>query len=232
MSRRPILAGNWKMNLLRGEARAFCSALSAEVRAAAPDVDVLLFPPAVLIDTVVAGVGDAAIGVGGQDVHPSPSGAHTGDVSAPQLRDAGCGWALVGHSERRQDHGEDDRAVGRKAQAACEHGLRPMICLGETGDERRAGGTFDVLERQLEASLGDAIRDGCEFAVAYEPVWAIGTGLTATPELAQEAHAHLRSALGRRLGEERAGGVRLLYGGSAKPGNVAELFAQPDEESV
>ena len=231
MSRRPILAGNWKMNQLRADAEAFCRSLSSELASQPPAVDVVILPPAVLIDTVVRGCADgsagSAIEVGGQDVHENSSGAHTGDISAPQLRDAGCRWALAGHSERRQDHGEDDALVGRKAQAALEHGLVPMICLGETGEQRQSGATFEVLERQLEGALAPAIKDGGDFVIAYEPVWAIGTGLTATPELAQDAHARLRDLLRDKIGG-RADEVRLLYGGSAKPGNVSELYAQPD----
>ncbi|MEM1178568.1 MAG: triose-phosphate isomerase [Acidobacteriota bacterium] len=227
MSRRPIVAGNWKMNLLRSDAEAFSAALASEV-GSQPPVDVVLFPPAVLIDTVVEGFEGTPFEVGGQDVHPAASGAHTGDISAPQLLDAGCAWTLVGHSERRRDHGEDDHLVGRKASAAAQHGLRPMICVGETAKEREAEATFEVLERQLDAALGEGLLGGADFALAYEPVWAIGTGLTATPELAQEAHAHLRHLLGQRLGASVAAGIRVLYGGSAKPGNVAALFAGPD----
>ena len=227
MSRRPILAGNWKMNMLRADAEAFCADLGPKLEAHRPQLDVVIFPPTVLIDTVVKNAQGAAIDVGGQDAHEKASGAHTGDISAAQLRDAGCRWALVGHSERRRDHRETDAMVGRKAHMALEHGLVPMICVGETDEERRAGATFEVLERQLDGALGPAIRDGGAFALAYEPVWAIGTGLTATPELAQEAHLRLRALLSDKIGS-RAQGIRLLYGGSAKPSNVAELFAQPD----
>ena len=239
--RRPILAGNWKMNMLRAEAVAFCHQLGHAAAdhlsddPVAGSVDVVIFPPAVLIDSVVRAARDTPIACGGQDLHPAASGAHTGDLSAAHLLDAGCLWALCGHSERRSDHGEGDALVGRKAAAAFAAGLRTMACLGETRDERRAGSTFDVLDKQLEAILDHMTledipsqRVGSHVAIAYEPVWAIGTGETATPEIAQEAHAFLRQQLTRRLGIDSANGIRLLYGGSAKPENVESLYAQAD----
>ncbi len=162
---------------------------------------------------------------GGQDLHTEDKGAHTGDVSGPQLVDAGCRWVLCGHSERRSDHGESDELVGQKAVAANRHGLYPMICLGETLAERQAGRTFEVLERQLSAAL-EGRPD--PFALAYEPVWAIGTGETATPEIAQEAHNFLREHLADLLGEEVARVKRIVYGGSANPENAGTLIAESD----
>ena len=222
-SRRPILAANWKMNLLRADAEAFCRDLLRHRLPA--DVDVLVFPSAVLIDTVVRGLEGSTAACGGQDVHAEASGAFTGDVSAAQLRDAGCTWALVGHSERRRDHAETDEMVARKACTANHHGLAALICVGETAEQRRAGETSAVLERQLLAALEPGLD---RFEIAYEPVWAIGTGETATPEIAQDAHAFLRQLVVRELGEATAATVRLLYGGSAKPENVEALYAQPD----
>ncbi|MEM8930535.1 MAG: triose-phosphate isomerase [Acidobacteriota bacterium] len=222
-SRRPILAANWKMNLVRADAEAFCRDLAT--RGVSPDVDVVLFPSAVLVDTVVRGLEGLPVACGGQDVHVEASGAHTGDVSAAQLRDAGCSWTLVGHSERRRDHAETDEQVARKARIANDHGLAAMICVGETREERQAGQTLPVLERQLLTALGPGLD---RFEIAYEPVWAIGTGETATPEMAQDAHAFLRRLLARELGDETASAVRLLYGGSAKPENVEALHAQED----
>ncbi len=222
--RRPIAAGNWKMNLLRRDAEAFCRALR-ESLSDGTAADVVLFPSATLLGTVARELKGSAAGIGGQDLHPAANGAHTGDVSALQLADAGCGWVLCGHSERRQDHSESDELVGQKARAATDHGLLPMICLGESRDERRAGRTFEVLRRQLAAALA---KRPAAFELAYEPVWAIGTGEVATPEIAQEAHAFLRQELDGLAGGERAAATRILYGGSANPSNVAELIAQED----
>ncbi|MEM9596222.1 MAG: triose-phosphate isomerase [Acidobacteriota bacterium] len=223
MSRRPILAANWKMHLLRADAEAFCEALTAEPDH--PGVDVVIFPAAPLLGTVARGLEGSAVALGGQDVHPAAAGAHTGDVSAPQLLDAGCTWALCGHSERRRDHGEDDALVAEKAAACRAHGLIPLVCVGETLEERHDGRTFEVLSRQLGAIL-DAELD--TFELAYEPVWAIGTGEVATPEVAQGAHDFLRGELRDRLGGARADTTRILYGGSAKPGNVDALFQGDD----
>ncbi len=223
-ARRPIIAANWKMHFLRRDAERFCAALAAGL-GARPAADVVLFPSFPLLMTVARGLAGSAVTWGGQDLHPETAGAHTGDTSGAQLADVGCSWVLVGHSERRHDHGETDDLVAAKARAAREHGLLPLICLGETLDERRAGETFAVLTRQLEAALA---AEPSDFELAYEPVWAIGTGETATPEISQAAHAHLRGELTRRLGAERAAAVRILYGGSAKPGNAAALAAGDD----
>ncbi|MDX1501981.1 MAG: triose-phosphate isomerase [Thermoanaerobaculia bacterium] len=221
--RRPIVGGNWKMNLLKADAADFCRRLTAGLGAAAAEV--VLFPPFPLLDAVVRGVGSSTVAVGGQDVHPEAAGAYTGDTSALLLRDVGCTWALCGHSERRRDHGEDDELVARKATAAVAAGLLPMICVGETAEERRAGRTLQVLETQLDGALSGRPDP---FVIAYEPVWAIGTGDTATPEIAQEAHRHIREVLADLVGEPAAAAKRILYGGSANPDNAAELIAQPD----
>jgi triosephosphate isomerase len=208
---------------------------------AAGSVEVVVFPSFPLLPTLEAGLAGSAVAWGGQDLHPADAGAHTGDVAAPQLADVGCSWALCGHSERRHDHGESDELVAEKIGAALRHRLRPLVCVGETAGERRAGRTLEVLDRQLAAAFaalggevagaagGDAAEgDAVGWALAYEPVWAIGTGETATPEMAQEAHAHLRRRLAERAGEAAAATVRLLYGGSVKPGNAGELIAQAD----
>jgi len=225
-TRRPLAAANWKMYLLRAEARAFCAALRAAPPT--PGADAVIFPSHPLLGAVAEALAGSEIEVGGQDLHPEDQGAHTGDVSGAQLADAGCRWVLVGHSERRRDHGEDDALVARKLAAAVRHGLRPILCLGETRDERRAGETFAVLERQLAAALTTAPVDGLGWVVAYEPVWAIGTGDVATPEQAQDAHAFLRARLAELGSPALAASLRLLYGGSVKPDNAAELIAQPD----
>jgi triosephosphate isomerase len=221
--RRPIAAANWKMNLLRRDADDYCQHLASDL--GDPDAEVLIFPPATLLPTVADGLAGTVAACGGQDLHPAASGAHTGDLSGVQLADVGCTWVLCGHSERRKDHNESDALVGRKALAANEHGLVPLICLGESDEERRAGRTFEVLRRQLHAALETT---PAAFELAYEPVWAIGTGATATPEIAQEAHAFLRRQLAVEVGEARAQATRILYGGSVKPENAAELIAPED----
>ena len=225
-ARRPLVAANWKMNLLKADAAELCRDLKRGLAAPpAVDVRVVIFPSFPLLPIVARELVDSAVEVGGQDLHPEDRGAYTGDVSALQLADAGCTWALCGHSERRLFHGEGDDLVGRKAKAAARHRLTPMICLGETRDERRAGRTFEVLERQLRAALADHPEP---FALAYEPVWAIGTGDSATPAAAQEVHRYLRGKLGELLGDGPAAAVPILYGGSATPENAPGLIAQPD----
>jgi triosephosphate isomerase len=217
------VAANWKMNLLRAEAVAYCRTLRRSLRAS--PVRALVFPSFPLIPAVVAELAECEVAIGGQDLHPEERGAFTGDVSAHQLADAGCTWVLCGHSERRHGHGESDELVGRKVAAAARHRLVPLICVGETREQRREGATFAVLERQLAAALASGPE---RFALAYEPVWAIGTGETATAATAQEAHQFLRELLERALGAEAAAGVAILYGGSVTPDNAAGLFAKPD----
>jgi triosephosphate isomerase len=220
--RRPFIAANWKMHLLRADAAVYCRALRSDVPAGPR---VVIFPSFPLLPIVAEELRGSSVAVGGQDLHPEDKGAHTGDVSGAQLADAGCTWALCGHSERRRDHGESDELVGRKAAAAVRHGLSPLLCIGETRDERKAGDTFKVLERQLRAGLAP-LAAGTPFALAYEPVWAIGTGETATPEIAGEAHRFLRGLLGEITSD--ASTVSILYGGSVTPDNAASLIAQPD----
>ncbi len=220
--RRPLLAGNWKMHLRRAEAADYAAALRAGLPPD-PPADLVLFPSFPAIDALAAALAGCPVEVGGQDVHAQAQGAFTGDVSGPQLADAGAGWALCGHSERRRDHGETDDQVMAKARAALSAGLRPIVCVGESADERRAGRLFEVLDRQLAGLPADP-----GVALAYEPVWAIGTGETATPATAQEAHRHLRERVAAQAGQAAADRVRILYGGSVTPDNAGELAAQPD----
>ena len=222
--RHSLVAGNWKMNLVRWEADALCRKL---VAALPLPTEVALFPSFPLLPGVVEALAGSGIGVGGQDLHPEPKGAHTGDVSGLQLADVGCSWALCGHSERRQGHGEGDELVVAKALAAVRAGLKPLLCVGETRDERRRGETFAVLDRQLAPLTGLHHADLPGLVLAYEPVWAIGTGETATPELAQEAHAHLRRHLTTLWGTSGAA-LRILYGGSVTPDSSAGLAEMPD----
>ena len=222
---RPLIAGNWKMNGLRHGARIQVDDLLERMAGAdLQDRDILLCPPATLIDMMVAArhVRAQPLLVGGQDCHTERSGAHTGDISAEMLKDAGCEYVIVGHSERRADHGEDNDTVRRKARAAIDAGLTAIICIGETENQRQSGETLQVLTGQLEGSVPEGA-DAANTVIAYEPVWAIGTGLTPTTEDVAEAHAHIRETIGGLIAD--APMVRLLYGGSVKPSNAAELLA-------
>lgn len=218
--RRKLAAGNWKMN--------GGSAELAEIRdligqPAAHQTDILICPPATLIDRMRALVGDAPIAVGGQDCHAAASGAHTGDIAAGMLADAGASHVILGHSERRQDHGETDDTVRAKTMAAWTAGLVAVVCIGETLAQRDAGDTLSVNGTQLAGSLPDGAT-AANTVVAYEPVWAIGTGRTPTLEQIAEVHDFLRDRLVDRFGPAGEG-MRLLYGGSVKPANAAEIFA-------
>jgi len=225
--RTALVAANWKMHFLRRDVESFGRALGAGLEANAPAAQVVVFPSYPLLPVTSWALGAAAprVELGGQDLHPEELGAFTGDVSGEQLRDAGCVWALCGHSERRRDHAESDELVGRKVAAAERAGLVPLLCLGERREERHSGKTFAVLERQLAAGLASRPQ---RFALAYEPVWAIGTGETATPEIAQETHGFLRRRLAALAGERVAEQARIVYGGSVTPDNAGALWRQPD----
>ena len=215
---RKLAAGNWKMNGTGADLREV-----AAIAAAIPEgVEVLLCPPATLLSRMAAVAGP--IRLGGQDNHAAASGAHTGDISATMLAEAGASYVILGHSERRADHGESDAQVKAKAAAATAAGLAPVICVGETLAQREAGRTLDIVGRQLAGSLPDG--PARALVIAYEPVWAIGTGKVPTMVEIAEVHAVLRARLTDRFGTEAAG-IRLLYGGSVKPGNAAAIFAVP-----
>lgn len=213
MSRRPFIAGNWKM-FGRAADLAEISKLGPAV-AAAPGVEVAICPPATLLAAAVQAGSGVGVSIGGQDCRVGGDGAFTGDVNAAMLADAGAMWCIVGHSERRQGHGETDADVRAKALAAMAAGLTPIICVGETLEERKAGKAVEVVSRQIRGSVPSEATDAA--VLAYEPVWAIGTGLTPTLEEIAEIHAASRAALPRDM--------RILYGGSVKPGNAAEIFA-------
>jgi len=227
---RPLVAGNWKMNGLAAalaEAAAVRDALPAlGARAPAMLPDVMICPPATLLAQMATATRASPVRLGAQDCHWAASGAHTGDISAEMARDAGASAVIVGHSERRADHGELDRIVRAKAEAAHRAGLDAIVCVGETRGERLAGLTLDVVARQLAASLPDGASD-TNTVVAYEPVWAIGTGLTPSTADVVAVHAAIRGSLARRFGAagER---MRILYGGSVKPDNAAELLSLPE----
>ena len=225
--RRMMVAGNWKMYGTRASVDALINGLRG---LALPNgVDVAVFPPQLFIDRVINGLQGSPISVGAQDsAVESEQGALTGEVSSSQLLDAGCKLVLVGHSERRLILGEQDETLNRKFAAAQASGLTPVLCIGETLEQREAGQTLEVVERQLNAVIDEFGIDAFVNAViAYEPVWAIGTGLTASPQQAQDVHAAIRSQLAQK-NSEVAQGVRLLYGGSVKAANAVELFSMPD----
>ena len=229
--RRALVAGNWKMNKTIAEARTLAREVAGGVAGdGLSDVDVLLGPPYLALSAVVEAVSGSAVGVAGQDCAHQADGAYTGEVSVSMLRDAGATHVILGHSERRELMGEGDGLVARKAKAASAGGLTSIICLGEPFTTRRAGTTLTRIAHQVEHSIQGAFGSPPPggFIVAYEPVWAIGTGLTATPEQAQEAHAFIRERLEGIFGLECAQETRILYGGSVKPDNAADLFAQPD----
>lgn len=229
-TRRPLIAGNWKMNGLQADALALAKGVADGVRQARwADREVLVCPPATLIAAVAAAIKGSGVLVGGQDCHAKASGAHTGDLAAEMLRDAGASHVIVGHSERRTDHRETDAVVRAKAEAAWRAGLLPIVCIGETLAEREAGRTLAVLETQLKGSV-PAGATATRLVVAYEPVWAIGTGKTPTTPDVAAAHAHIRKVLGGLMGDAAA--VRVLYGGSVKGSNAAELLAAGDVDGA
>lgn len=219
---RKLAAGNWKMNGTGASLSEVAALLSAHP---APLCEMLLCPPATLVAQMAGLAKGTALRLGGQDCHAKASGAHTGDISAAMLRDAGADYVIVGHSERRTDHAETDAVVQAKAMAAQAAGLVPVVCIGETEAERDAGTTLDVIGRQLHGSVPEG-STAATLVLAYEPVWAIGTGRTPTVAQIAEVHAFLRARLTARLGAEAAG-VRILYGGSVKPSNATEIFAIP-----
>jgi triosephosphate isomerase len=220
---RHLIAGNWKMNGLAASLDE-AAAVADGAREVEGRADVLLCPPATLIAQTAWRVRGSPLLLGGQDCHAAPSGAHTGDISAEMLADAGARAVILGHSERRTNHGETDETVRAKAQAARRAGLTAIVCIGETEAERDRGEALDVISRQLEGSLPAAPED---LVVAYEPVWAIGTGRTAGEDDIATAHSHIRRELQCRFGAT-GGEVRVLYGGSMKPANAAAILAVPD----
>ncbi len=220
--RRPLIAGNWKMNGLKASMTELAS-----IWQGAGDLkdkaDLLICPPATLLFTAVSLVAGSKVGIGAQDCHPAPSGAHTGDISAEMVADTGAAAIIVGHSERRADHGESDAVVRSKAEAAWRARLVAIVCVGETQAERDAGQTLEVVGRQLAGSVPDGAT-AANLVVAYEPVWAIGTGRTPTTKDVEEVHGFIRAKLTERFSKEGRG-IRILYGGSVKPSNAAELMA-------
>ena len=223
-----FVAGNWKMHTDLRTADRLASEVVRLTEADARTVDIVVCPPSVWLEAVRERVRGTRVALGAQNVHPEEQGAFTGEVSATMLDAAGCRYVIVGHSERRLHFNESDAFVGEKAKQVMKHGMTPILCVGESLEERDNDAAETVVGRQLEGGLlGVSLKHGNTLVVAYEPVWAIGTGRTATPEQAQAMHAFIRARLATRLGEEGER-VPILYGGSVKPGNAAELFAQPD----
>lgn len=224
--RRPVIAGNWKMFKTVAQAEALAEAIR---QGATGDVDVVVAPPFTSLAAVAQALKGSRVGLAGQNMHHEPEGAFTGEVSPVMLRDVGCSHVILGHSERRQLFGETDEGVARKTVAALAHGLTPIVCVGETLAERESARTMEVVERQVERALRGLDADQvAALLVAYEPVWAIGTGRTATPEQAQEVHGFIRKHVSGSHGPPAAAALRILYGGSVKPDNIGALMAQAD----
>ncbi len=227
--RRSLIAGNWKMNGLRADGLALTKELARLLAQGTPGFDMLVCPPATILAAIAEAAKGSALMVGGQDCRAEEKGAYTGDLSAEMLKDAGAGAVIVGHSERRTLHGETDDIVRAKAQAVARAGLTAIICIGETLDERDAGRTLEVLERQVLGSVPEASK-AATTVIAYEPVWAIGTGRTPSTDDVAAAHAHIRKTLAKRMDD--AAKTRILYGGSVKPDNAAALLGLADVDGA
>ncbi|MBZ4415709.1 triose-phosphate isomerase [Myxococcus sp. RHSTA-1-4] len=231
--RRKIVAGNWKMNKTVPEALALVRELRGMVASLGDTVEVVLAPPFVALQPLHVALEGAPLQLAAQNCHWEASGAFTGEVSAPMLAELGCAYVIVGHSERRQFFGETDETVNKRTRAVRAAGMTPIICVGETLAEREGNRTLEVVERQVRGALaGFEAKDVASFVLAYEPVWAIGTGRNATSAQAQEVHAAIRGLIGRLYDGETAGRVRIQYGGSVKPDNAAELLGQPDVDGA
>lgn len=232
MSRTPLFAANWKMNMIRSEAEAFFQDFINRPNLGQGH-DVAVFPPYTTLPTVASLAGSTPVGYGAQDMHWEDKGAFTGAVSGPMLLDLGCQWVILGHSERREIFRETDSDIAAKLGAAHRHRLRPIVCIGETLDERKAGQAFDKVGRQV-ASILDAVDAGQagQLVLAYEPIWAIGTGESASAGDAEEMGSFIRGLVGTRFGESVSASLRILYGGSVKPANIAEYMACPSVDGA
>ncbi|MCF3649024.1 triose-phosphate isomerase [Synoicihabitans lomoniglobus] len=228
MIRKKLIAGNWKMNNTSSDAADLVSGIVSEV-GRANDVDVVVCPPFTSIESVGKALADSSVKLGAQNMHPERSGAYTGEISAGMLRSLFASYVILGHSERRALFGETDAFINQKVLAAIKSELKPILCVGETLEEREAGTTLKVVQTQLEAGLvGVSKEQATSVVIAYEPVWAIGTGKVATSDQAQEVHAFIRDLLNKLFTPAVGGKIRILYGGSMKPANAPELLAQPD----
>ncbi|MDD5120004.1 MAG: triose-phosphate isomerase [Candidatus Omnitrophica bacterium] len=230
--RKPIIAGNWKMYKTLKDGQELAVALRRELYKI-ENVDIVVCPPYTLLVTLADALEASNIAVGGQDLYWQDEGAFTGEVSPLMLKDAGCRYVIIGHSERRQFFGETNETVNNKIKASLKHGLTPIICVGENRQERESSNTFKVIESHIKGGLADiSAEDILKTVIAYEPVWAIGTGLTATPEQAQEVHKFTRDLLKKMYQEEISSQIRIQYGGSVKPENITELMSKPDVDGA
>jgi triosephosphate isomerase len=226
--RRPLIAGNWKMYKAAGEAAETASQLVRSV-GEVTDVDMMIAPTFIALAAVYAAIKNSRVGLGAQNLYWEDEGAYTGEISAPMLKSIGCRYCIIGHSERRQYFGETDETVNKKIRAAIKARLQPVFCVGETEKEREAGQTLSILDKQVKKGLEELVSEQLGLLIiAYEPVWAIGTGKTATDDQAQEVHHFIRSVVKNNFGQALSDSVRILYGGSVKPDNIASLMAMPD----
>jgi len=226
--RKPMIAGNWKMNTTAGEAESLVNGLCGLVRGVS-DVDIVVAPPFVYLQEVSGLISETPVALCAQDMFWEQSGAWTGEVSAAMLKDVGCSYVIIGHSERRQFFSETDENVNKKVLSALCAGLRPIVCVGETLAQREEGVTLQFVGSQVREALDEVEQERAgEITIAYEPLWAIGTGVTASPEEAEEVHAAIRQVLGELFAAETAEQMRIIYGGSVKPGNVDELMSRPN----
>jgi triosephosphate isomerase len=227
-NRKPLIAGNWKMFKTPGEAKETAEQL-VQIAGTVTDVDMMIAPAFIALTAVYEAIKNSPIALGAQNLYWEDEGAFTGEISAPMIKSAGCRYCIIGHSERRQYFGETDATVNKKIRAAIKADLQPVFCVGETEKERDSGQTLSILDKQIKKGLERLVSDQLEtLIVAYEPVWAIGTGKTATDDQAQEVHQFIRSLVKSNLGQALADSIRILYGGSVKPANIASLMAMPD----
>ncbi|WP_428236239.1 triose-phosphate isomerase [Gracilimonas sp.] len=227
--RRFLIAGNWKMNCGPYDAAELLEGLKEKKAEVDENVDVLVCPPFVSIGMAVNYLHDTDIQVGAQNLHFEENGAYTGEVSGSMIAESGCNYVIIGHSERRQYFGETDTTVNKRSHKALEHKLAPIICVGESLDQRKSGEHYDLVKNQVTAALFDiSEEDILDVVIAYEPIWAIGTGETASPDQAQEMHEHIRKIVAELYSEDTADRINILYGGSMKPANAKELLSQPD----
>ncbi len=227
--RKYIIAGNWKMNKDLSEAVQLASELKAELEGKSLNADVIIAPPAVTLEAVNSIIKGSVIKLSSQNMHFADSGAFTGEISAQMIKSVGCKYVILGHSERRTIFGETDEMINKKVHQALSNNITPILCCGESLEERENGTTFNVIEHQIKSALKDLSATQIEnMIIAYEPIWAIGTGKTASPEQAQEVHAFIRKLLAELSNQEIANNITIQYGGSVKPGNAKELLSQPD----